>query len=102
VKRSRKILGLDKNKIKELSQVITCKIESENYTKALGTMRPILEKKFKFYKLDKIGIELGSNNLKEKEKFFRFLDHVIDYDAMGGYVIASKSLIPFFIMISIL
>ncbi len=88
-------MELDKNKIRELSKAITSKIEGEEYSEALGTLTPILDKKVKFYKLDKLGLELGHNNLKEKEKFLRFLDIVIDYEAMGGYVIASKSMIPF-------
>jgi hypothetical protein len=88
-------LELSQNKIRELSKEITSRIEAEKYSEALEKLTPILDKKVKFYKLDKLGLELGRNNLKEKEKFFRFLDYVIDYDAMGGYVIASKSMITF-------
>jgi 3-methyladenine DNA glycosylase AlkD len=49
----------------------------------------------KFYKLDRLGLALGGKNLGNKEDYFHFLDMIIDYDAMGGYVIVSKSLIPF-------
>lgn len=88
-------MDLSKTKTIELSKSISEKIKEEEYKKALEILRPVLDEKIKFYKLDRLGLELGRKNLEEKEKFIHFTDQIIEYDAMGGYVIVSKSLIPF-------
>lgn len=88
-------MELSIRKIEELSSSITEKIEEGELNQALLILQPVLDSRVKFYKLDRLGLELGEGNLDRKEDYFKFLDLVVDYDAMGGYVIASKSLIPF-------
>jgi len=83
-------VDLSKTKTIELSKSISEKIKEEEYKKALEILRPVLDEKIKFYKLDRLGLELGRKNLEEKEKFIHFTDQIIEYDAMGGYVIVSK------------
>jgi hypothetical protein len=87
-------VDLTVNNTIELSKAISKNIKEEEYNKALDILRPVLDEKIKFYKLDRLGLELGKINLEDKEKFIHFTDKVIEYDAMGGYVIVSKSLIP--------
>lgn len=88
-------MKLTSGQIEELSKNITEMVSEQRNREGLQLLQPILDSKVKFRKLDELGLALGNGNKHQKDLFFTFLDALVDYDAMGGYVIASKSLVPF-------
>lgn len=84
-----------KDQIQKLTDKITIKISGKRFEEAFQLIKPVLDQKVWFPDLDSIGLNLGQKNLDRKADLFTFLDKIVEYNAMGSYVIASKALIPF-------
>ncbi|MBU6997336.1 MAG: DNA alkylation repair protein [Theionarchaea archaeon] len=67
----------------------------EEYEAALHALRPILDRKCHFSTLDLLGKRIGQMGVDEHETFFKAFDKIIQYNAMGSYVIVSQALIWF-------
>ncbi|MBU1177832.1 DNA alkylation repair protein [Patescibacteria group bacterium] len=69
-------------------------VETGRPNLASQVIKPILDNKIPFAKLDKLGSLIGQASLDNKQKYFPFFDAIIKYNAMGGFVVVSRALIP--------
>jgi 3-methyladenine DNA glycosylase AlkD len=58
-------------------------------------LKPILDTKCPFAKLDMLGHRIGTSGSVDSQKFFKLFDTIIEYNAMGGFVIVGQALIHF-------
>ena len=70
-------------------------ISAGDSKEAIQILKPILDCKCPFPKLDLLGSEIGRAGVNEIKIFFKFFDEVVDYNAMGGFVIAGSALVNF-------
>ncbi|HDM22594.1 MAG: DNA alkylation repair protein [Methanomicrobia archaeon] len=81
--------------IRDLGKEVSDMISDDEINRAIEILSPILNTKVSFSKLDLLGKEIGARGYTQAQKFFRAFDEIIDYDAMGGFVIVSQALIYF-------
>lgn len=67
----------------------------EGNSEAIQKLKPILDTKCPFSKLDLLGREIGQFGRSQQQKFFKAFDEIIDHNAMGGFVIVGQALIHF-------
>jgi len=84
-----------KEEIKLLAGEVTDLILAGENNKAIEILKPILDTKCPFVRLDFLGREIGSAGINKPGIFFKFFDELIDYNAMGGFVIVSRALTEF-------
>ncbi|MEM4611070.1 MAG: hypothetical protein QW190_09315 [Thermoproteota archaeon] len=65
-----------------------------NVNAAFQIVKPILDGKYSFPMLDFLGRKIGEASIGQPRGFLEFFDVIIDYKAMGGFVIVSQALIP--------
>lgn len=63
-----------------------------NPSSATKPIALILAIKCPFPKLDFLGRQIGQAGYNESRKFFKAFDHIIDYNALGGFVIVGQAL----------
>lgn len=78
--------------LRGLSKEVSGLVLDCNVGWTLRKLKPVLDTKVEFRKLDIMGEEIGKALVDEPQKFFEFSDRVIDYDAMGGFVIVGRGL----------
>jgi len=61
---------------------------------AFQTIKPILNRKYPFPMLDSLGRKIGEAGVSNSQRFFKVFDLIIDYKAIGGFVIIGQALIP--------
>ncbi len=81
--------------IEKITDEIVNLVLNNKDSRALKILKPILDNKIAFAKLDKIGESIGEKGKGNYNKFYLFFDKLIEYDAMGSYVIAGRALIGF-------
>ncbi len=83
-----------RKEIENLVEKVVRLTMSGNHEEAVQVLKPVLDTKCPFTTLDTIGKRIGENG-KSSDKFFKTFDRIIDYNAMGGFVIAGQGLIQF-------
>ena len=86
--------NLSNEKIKLLAEKVVGFILTGDNKSAIQTLKPLLDAKCPFSKLDFLGKEIGQSGIGEPENFFKAFDEIIDYNAMGGFVVVGQALIP--------
>lgn len=81
--------------IKALAEKAVNLISADKDKEVVDTLRPLLDTKCPFLKLDLLGKETGGAGSSQPQKFFRSFDEIIDYNAMGGFVVVGQALICF-------
>lgn len=76
-------------------KVVSLIKEDRNYELVVSTLKPILESKIPFPKLDLLGKIIGQAGVTQPERFFPPFDKIIDYNALGSYVIVGQALTYF-------
>jgi len=84
-----------KEQIILLAKKVANYILADSCYMAIWSLKPVLDSRCPFSKLDCLGKEIGQLGSGQKEKFFKAFDEIINYNAMGGFVIVSKALIYF-------
>lgn len=74
------------NLVKTLSQPLSA-------TEIIPLFKPILDAKCPFTKLDVLGRKIGNLHSDNPDHLLKILDTLIEYNAMGSYVIAGQALI---------
>lgn len=87
--------SLSKKEIIQIAGKVVNSTLEGNTEAAFYTLKPILDVKCPFSKLDALGRKIGQADTTEPEKFFELFDRIIDCNAMGGYVIVGRALIHF-------
>ncbi|MGC1122987.1 MAG: DNA alkylation repair protein [Candidatus Methanofastidiosia archaeon] len=67
----------------------------EEYEAAFRVLKPVLDEKCPFSRLDLLGKRIGQAGVDEHEKFLAAFDEITEYNAMGSYVIVGQALIWF-------
>lgn len=84
-----------KQQIELLAGNIAGFILTGNINEAFQTLKPFLDKKCSFPKLDLLGREIGEAGVNQPDKFFEAFDMIVDYKAMGGSVVVGQAMVPF-------
>jgi 3-methyladenine DNA glycosylase AlkD len=69
--------------------------KGNNSSAIVGNLKPILDSKCPFAKLDYLGSCLGKAGKNDTQKFYPLFDEIINYGAMGGFVVVGRSLTCF-------
>ncbi|KYC51796.1 MAG: DNA alkylation repair enzyme [Candidatus Methanofastidiosum methylothiophilum] len=86
------IKNLLKENIIEVADYTATYLSNKNYGLFLDTLKPILDSKCSFSKLDIIGKRIGYNLKDFPELVVKGFDILIQYNKMGSYVISSQGL----------
>ncbi len=86
---------LSKKEIEQIAEKVINSVREKNTEAAFYALKPILDTKCPFSKLDILGRKIGQASTAESRKFFEVFDRIIDYNAMGGFVIVGQALIHF-------
>ena len=89
------IQALSNNQIKLLAKKVVDLTLKDDKKGALKSLKPLLDTKCPFSKLDLLGKEIGQISKIYPQKIIGFLDQIIDYNAMGSFVIVGQALISF-------
>jgi 3-methyladenine DNA glycosylase AlkD len=81
--------------IRRLAWQVVHSVSAANEKGAIKTLTPLLDTKCPFSKLDLLGREIGRAGLSDPPRFFEAFDAIIEYNAMGSFVIVGQALIPF-------
>lgn len=87
-------MKVTRREIEELAEDVVDLILSGNSEAALKKLKPVLDVKCPFTFLDALGKRIGQAGT-DPEKFFETSDRIVDYNAMGGFVIVGQALIHF-------
>ena len=83
-----------RKEIRELAEKVANLTTSGKSEAVLQALKPVLDFKCPFAKLDTLGQHIGKTSGNPKE-FFETFDRIINYNAMGGFVIVGQALIQF-------
>ncbi|MCL5011200.1 MAG: DNA alkylation repair protein [Patescibacteria group bacterium] len=86
---------ISNEQIKTLANQVISLTSANKYREVVKILKPLLDTKCPFIKLDLLGKEIGRAGTSQPQKFFKSFDEIIDYNAMGGFVIVGQALIPF-------
>jgi 3-methyladenine DNA glycosylase AlkD len=81
--------------LQQLAKEFQSQTQKNHYEKAAEVLKPLLNAKCSFSKLDLLGTLIGDKAKDEPAKFLRAFDCIIDSQAMGGFVIVSEALVSF-------
>ena len=80
-------------KFKEIFAEVENCAERGNYRRIFSTLKPLLDAKCPFTKLDRLGKMLGDSAKSKPSAIFPLLEEIISYNAMGGYVVVAQALV---------
>jgi len=80
--------------IKLLAEKVVSFISTGNNTSTIQILKPLLNTKYPFPKLDLLGKEISQSSTGEPDNFLKILDEIVDYNVMGGFVVVGQALIP--------
>lgn len=86
-----KKVSLLKKERELLAEKVVCATESDN--NVFSILQPILDAKCPFRQLDDIGAHIGKALAEKPETLFGLCDTIVEYNAMGGFVIVGHALI---------
>ena len=87
-------MSITRDEIEVLAQKVVSLTASGKNAAALNVLKPSLDVKCPFTKLDMLGRKIGQAG-RDNAKLFETFDTIIEYGAMGGYVIVGQALIEF-------
>lgn len=89
-------MNISRKEIEQLAEKVVDLTLSGDSEGALHVLKPVLNVKCPFAKLDTLGRHIGkAHTHPDTPKFFETFDRIINYNAMGGFVIVGQSLIHF-------
>ena len=90
-------MNLTNQDIKQNSENVIRLVGAGKSDAALSILNPILNEKCSFAKLDMLGKQIGKlgAEMKNSRGLFQLFDRIVDYNAMGGFVIVGQALIWF-------
>lgn len=88
-------MNLDKRQLQKLSEKVFAAVNSKQFEQALNLVKPLLDNKIPFSTLDKLGLLIGQKFPSLDSSLLTFYNQIIDYNAMGSYVLVAKSLTCF-------
>ncbi|MGD2248742.1 MAG: DNA alkylation repair protein [Candidatus Methanofastidiosia archaeon] len=86
-----KKISLSKNERESLGERIISAVNSQR--DALPLLQPILDAKCPFRQLDDIGAYIGKGLIDRLDVLFGLCDTIVEYNAMGGFVIVGHALL---------
>jgi 3-methyladenine DNA glycosylase AlkD len=84
-----------RGEIKKLSVTVAASIMEGNNESAFQMLKPLLDSRASFAKLDLLGRCIGHAGIHCPDEFFEAFDRIISYQAMGGFVIVGRAMISF-------
>lgn len=87
------MMPISSEQIKSLAERVTTSILASHNMTAVETLRSILDGECPFQRLDLLGRRIGEATSNFPKKLMYALDRIIDYNAMGGFVIVGQALI---------
>lgn len=81
--------------IKLLAEKVISLILVDQNEDVVRILKPLLDRKCPFPKLDLLGRQLGRAGKSQPEKFFKAFNKIINYNAMGSFVVVGQALIHF-------
>jgi len=84
-----------RQELENLSKSVVSFYETEKYDAGLQVLKPLLNSKCPFAKLDFLGQSIGQAGAYQPKKYFEAFDLIINYNAMGSFVIVGQALSSF-------
>lgn len=84
-------MRLSKHKIDAIAKDVVNAVVTDR--QPLEILKPVLDTKCPFARLDMLGNRIGKSGVLNPQKFFKTFDTIIEYNAMGGFVIVGQALI---------
>lgn len=81
--------------LQQLAEEFASYVRKNEFNYAAQKLKPLLNTKCSFSKLDLLGTFIGHEAKENPAKFLRAFDCVIDYQAMGGFVVVGEALVSF-------
>lgn len=81
--------------LQQLAEEFASYVRKNEFNYAAQKLKPLLNTKCSFSKLDLLGTLIGHEAKENPAKFLRAFDCVIDYQAMGGFVVVGEALVSF-------
>ncbi|MBU7016142.1 MAG: hypothetical protein HXS44_01435 [Theionarchaea archaeon] len=82
-------MNMTRKEIRELAEKVAELTRSGKSETALQALKPVLDYKCPFAKLDTLGQHICETGENPKE-FFETFDRIVNYNAMGGFVIVDR------------
>jgi 3-methyladenine DNA glycosylase AlkD len=79
--------------LQQLTEEFATHVQKNQFQTAAEVLKPILNTKCPFSKLDLLGKLIGSKAKEQPERFLQAFDRIIDSQAMGGFVVVGESLV---------
>lgn len=86
---------ISNEKIRQLAKETARLVLAEDYEGVVNSLKPVLDTKCPFRKLDLLGKKIGKEGITSPKRFIEAFNHIINYDAMGSYVVVGSAFIPF-------
>jgi hypothetical protein len=77
----------------EVIEKVTRMAERFEYNNIFDVIKPVLDAKCPFTKLDRIGKILGDSAKSHPHKLYPLLEKIVAYNAMGGFVVVAQALV---------
>lgn len=87
--------NISNEQIKALANKISNLILVDKNREVVKILKPLLDSKCSFPKLDLLGKKISRAGINKPYQFLKTFDEIINYNAMGGFVIVSQALISF-------
>ncbi len=87
------IQSISHEKFKTIFSDVEVHADGRKYDQIFATLRPLLDAKCPFVKLDRIGKMLGDSAKSRPSSLFPLLREIVDYNTLGGHVIFAQALV---------
>ena len=87
--------AISNDEVKQLSVAFAEAAAAGDAAAAIEKLEPLLNSKCPFPKLDLLGKYIGAEAMHDHDGFLRAFDQIVDYQAMGGYVVVGQALVAF-------
>lgn len=88
-------MNISTKEIEKITDKVSRFVINNKNNQAFKILKPILDNKVAFVKLDKIGELIGEKGKESYTKFYSFFNKLVEYNAMGSYVIVGRALVSF-------
>ncbi len=83
---------ISNERIRELAEKASKSLLTGDYTNSIGLLKPLLNAKIAFSKLDLLGREIGEACCRKPEALLTACDQIVASETMGSFVVASRAL----------
>jgi len=84
---------ISNEKFREITESVHSYATKGDYQKIFPVLKPTLDAKCSFTKLDRMGKMLGDSAQAHPSDLYPLLEEIISYNAMGGYVVVAQALV---------